>query len=125
MSTSFPPTALPEELQSKFHRPRVSLDVGDASELASRLVYPISYVTRQWRQAPTRVRISQVLMVKGVKHLPTELQVPVLGDVELLDQRRIHVPEAWVARCRSEEHTSELQSPLNLVCRLLLEKKKQ
>src|SRR5256885_6436429 len=35
----------------------------------------------------------------------------------------------WVVRCRSrqlrsEEHTSELQSPCNLVCRLLLEKKK-
>src|SRR5260370_27253609 len=30
---------------------------------------------------------------------------------------------AW-ARGRSEEHTSELQSHLNLVCRLLLEKKK-
>src|SRR2546426_4142697 len=28
------------------------------------------------------------------------------------------------AACRSEEHTSELQSPCNLVCRLLLEKKK-
>src|SRR5256885_13317809 len=27
-------------------------------------------------------------------------------------------------RLRSEEHTSELQSPCNLVCRLLLEKKK-
>src|SRR5256885_5552725 len=27
------------------------------------------------------------------------------------------------ARARSEEHTSELQSPCNLVCRLLLEKK--
>src|SRR5256885_9995222 len=27
------------------------------------------------------------------------------------------------ARSRSEEHTSELQSPCNLVCRLLLEKK--
>src|SRR2546429_3033578 len=27
--------------------------------------------------------------------------------------------------CRSEEHTSELQSRLHLVCRLLLEKKKQ
>src|SRR5256885_10113523 len=27
-------------------------------------------------------------------------------------------------RTRSEEHTSELQSPCNLVCRLLLEKKK-
>src|SRR6516162_2638028 len=31
-----------------------------------------------------------------------------------------------ICRCakRSEEHTSELQSPCNLVCRLLLEKKK-
>src|SRR5256885_3232696 len=28
------------------------------------------------------------------------------------------------SRLRSEEHTSELQSPCNLVCRLLLEKKK-
>src|SRR5260370_31633060 len=30
-----------------------------------------------------------------------------------------------LVRARSEEHTSELQSHLNLVCRLLLEKKKQ
>src|SRR5256885_13974513 len=29
-----------------------------------------------------------------------------------------------VGQRRSEEHTSELQSPCNLVCRLLLEKKK-
>src|SRR5256885_11585243 len=29
-----------------------------------------------------------------------------------------------IAKRRSEEHTSELQSPCNLVCRLLLEKKK-
>src|SRR2546426_8931009 len=29
------------------------------------------------------------------------------------------------AQVRSEEHTSELQSPCNLVCRLLLEKKKK
>src|SRR5258708_27935934 len=28
-------------------------------------------------------------------------------------------------KCRSEEHTSELQSPDHLVCRLLLEKKKR
>src|SRR5256885_8065788 len=28
-------------------------------------------------------------------------------------------------KVRSEEHTSELQSPCNLVCRLLLEKKKK
>src|SRR2546426_2401451 len=34
----------------------------------------------------------------------------------------------WILRGpeqRSEEHTSELQSPCNLVCRLLLEKKKK
>src|SRR5256885_5595680 len=30
-----------------------------------------------------------------------------------------------LAEFRSEEHTSELQSPCNLVCRLLLEKKHQ
>src|SRR2546426_2386273 len=32
--------------------------------------------------------------------------------------------ECDVIDSRSEEHTSELQSPCNLVCRLLLEKKK-
>src|SRR2546426_1667323 len=37
--------------------------------------------------------------------------------------RRRHRPRA-LRRGRSEEHTSELQSPCNLVCRLLLEKKK-
>src|SRR2546430_9047177 len=31
----------------------------------------------------------------------------------------------WYRRNRSEEHTSELQSQSNLVCRLLLEKKKR
>src|SRR5690348_17528743 len=33
--------------------------------------------------------------------------------------------QALVGRLRSEEHTSELQSPVHLVCRLLLEKKKK
>ena len=35
-----------------------------------------------------------------------------------------HGSYAWVRHPRSEEHTSELQSRRNLVCRLLLEKKK-
>src|SRR2546430_11559387 len=34
------------------------------------------------------------------------------------------VPQAGWTSARSEEHTSELQSQSNLVCRLLLEKKK-
>src|SRR5688500_20097035 len=43
-----------------------------------------------------------------------------LKKVELLDER-----DQARERARSEEHTSELQSPCNLVCRLLLEKKKE
>src|SRR6516162_6286431 len=35
-----------------------------------------------------------------------------------------HSPDRAPISSRSEEHTSELQSPCNLVCRLLLEKKK-
>src|SRR5256885_8859047 len=43
-------------------------------------------------------------------------------------QKRDDVRQVQDARAewdRSEEHTSELQSPCNLVCRLLLEKKKK
>src|SRR5256885_12231092 len=39
--------------------------------------------------------------------------------------RRTSAPLSSALRTRSEEHTSELQSPCNLVCRLLLEKKKK
>src|SRR5258708_29643536 len=37
---------------------------------------------------------------------------------------RTLIPQATFLSLRSEEHTSELQSPDHLVCRLLLEKKK-
>src|SRR2546426_5613550 len=55
-------------------------------------------------------------------------------DVFVLDRKgiggRLPLPLGENERCRmaglrSEEHTSELQSPCNLVCRLLLEKKKK
>src|SRR2546422_8521361 len=41
-----------------------------------------------------------------------------------IDAISIAAPNHWHAQ-RSEEHTSELQSRLHLVCRLLLEKKKK
>src|SRR5258708_28894222 len=41
----------------------------------------------------------------------------------VIPQHDTHCP-AYRPICRSEEHTSELQSPDHLVCRLLLEKKK-
>src|SRR5205807_10669548 len=41
-----------------------------------------------------------------------------------ISSRRGDVLQPALSNPRSEEHTSELQSPCNLVCRLLLEKKK-
>src|SRR5690606_39669346 len=47
----------------------------------------------------------------------------IAGKMNEATNRAISKPVAW--KNRSEEHTSELQSRENLVCRLLLEKKKQ
>src|SRR5437868_7578463 len=52
----------------------------------------------------------------------------VLGQWECYLERyhlRLWLAEQWSPRGRSEEHTSELQSRFDLVCRLLLEKKKK
>src|SRR5260370_31064417 len=50
--------------------------------------------------------------------------LPISGSRTSWD-RSVHSPRTFSRRPpRSEEHTSELQSHLNLVCRLLLEKKK-
>src|SRR2546430_8561680 len=53
---------------------------------------------------------------------PGERQEPGLREVGVLAEG--HLRAAQHDRGRSEEHTSELQSQSNLVCRLLLEKKK-
>src|SRR5256886_3646129 len=66
----------------------------------------------------------------GIKILPDFLermisrhQLVAVGKIDTI-HARIHM---WrtAHQDRSEEHTSELQSQSNLVCRLLLEKKKQ
>src|SRR5256885_8346157 len=48
---------------------------------------------------------------------------PALVDPGVTAQLECLLDEVVIGK-RSEEHTSELQSPCNLVCRLLLEKKK-
>src|SRR2546422_8609751 len=70
----------------------------------------------------------------GVEVEAVPPDVPADGDVELLGKRHRHLRGRGPRRDerhahprrleRSEEHTSELQSRLHLVCRLLLEKKK-
>src|SRR5256885_10110306 len=47
------------------------------------------------------------------------------GRQESVEGRNPELRRHDLAEGRSEEHTSELQSPCNLVCRLLLEKKKK
>src|SRR5256885_7602081 len=49
-----------------------------------------------------------------------------IGSMDMIHIDRKHGSRAFhkAVEQRSEEHTSELQSPCNLVCRLLLEKKK-
>src|SRR2546426_8612253 len=54
--------------------------------------------------------------------------VPLLGILGASGEgAQLHLGKAasHILDDRSEEHTSELQSPCNLVCRLLLEKKKK
>src|SRR2546429_6702188 len=61
-------------------------------------------------------------IVSGVENAPD----PDQGEVRTHEVTQDDVPEEYddKDRPRSEEHTSELQSRLHLVCRLLLEKKK-
>src|SRR2546426_11890330 len=58
-------------------------------------------------------RIREALAALQRQELERALRAQVAADLER------------VQAYRSEEHTSELQSPCNLVCRLLLEKKKK
>src|SRR5256885_7805809 len=54
------------------------------------------------------------VVLKGLETLSLRVKAQSAAALELA---------TWL-EARSEEHTSELQSPCNLVCRLLLEKKK-
>src|SRR5688572_31485820 len=73
-------------------------------------LFPYTTLFRSARRAARRARRRRVPPVRGVGPRVVRARL-----------RRHH---ARRAAARSEEHTSELQSQSNLVCRLLLEKKK-
>src|SRR2546422_5974856 len=81
----------------------------------------------------TRVETTAACTLEMVDGAPkiTKMELKVQGRVPGLDQAGFQkaAEEAKrgypVSKARSEEHTSELQSRLHLVCRLLLEKKKK
>src|SRR5438477_8804186 len=60
-------------------------------------------------------------------HVSEAWHVLVRGAADIPNSPSSGSPHIWVLLrvVRSEEHTSELQSHVNLVCRLLLEKKKK
>src|SRR2546426_6578605 len=59
-----------------------------------------------------------------VDQLDPKIRASIFGNVSTFILFRLNEKDAYCFK-RSEEHTSELQSPCNLVCRLLLEKKKK
>src|SRR5260370_18451931 len=81
-------------------------------------LFPYTTLFRSVDRSRTRVFAFLNIVGQGMRGVRFERD---LGDMEV-------GPTAAMARrqtgLRSEEHTSELQSHLNLVCRLLLEKKK-
>src|SRR3989454_5029576 len=66
--------------------------------------------TCSWRDSPPRWSSRSTPSCRGTSPFPSCLA---------------GTPPSSRRTSRSEEHTSELQSPCNLVCRLLLEKKKK
>src|SRR5256885_3437599 len=67
----------------------------------------------------------QCMESSSVVHLPATVKSWVLVSLPATVTLAVCVPYFSCHASRSEEHTSELQSPCNLVCRLLLEKKKK
>src|SRR2546427_9550582 len=85
----------------------------------------ISFFFLMIRRPPRSTLFPYTTLFRSIPWPPTQrdrvrILDPVFGEVDIAEdtnQRR--------DRTRSEEHTSELQSQSNLVCRLLLEKKKK
>src|SRR2546427_9124113 len=84
-------------------------------------LFPYTTLFRSWgstssRQANRSPRACQGVGLLAFPAEPEDLQAVVVGPERHLLREQPDHP-------RSEEHTSELQSQSNLVCRLLLEKK--
>src|SRR5256885_4727797 len=75
------------------------------------------------RRPPRSTLFPYTTLFRSLPHLPADRPRYVMGvgyPEEIVEYAAMGVD----MMDRSEEHTSELQSPCNLVCRLLLEKKK-
>src|SRR5260370_5117413 len=87
-------------------------------------LFPYTTLFRSLRSGGCRSRYHLGCGVDFAQVNPSNLVQTVEADNRAvpLSHGEVH---SSIVRLRSEEHTSELQSHLNLVCRLLLEKKKK
>src|SRR5256885_6000146 len=90
-------------------------------------LFPYTTLFRSTRECPIEGRVLRDVLrgIKGTGADAVVVSVDPWADTPASARtfaERAGWPGNWQ---RSEEHTSELQSPCNLVCRLLLEKKKK
>src|SRR5688500_20049720 len=83
-------------------------------------LFPYTTLFRSARE-PALARGGRCRRSRGARARGPRSRLPRPGLRDRAERRRRPPP----AFSRSEEHTSELQSPCKLVCRLLLEKKKK
>src|SRR2546429_4139533 len=74
---------------------------------------------------PTAILCSNDMTAIGVMRKCYEDGISIPRDLSVVGFDDIRLAQFMLPPLRSEEHTSELQSRLHLVCRLLLEKKKK
>src|SRR5258708_17385551 len=86
-------------------------------------LFPYTTLFRSKKAAAVSTALVGSLFGQTSLHIQPLKQVEVKPRVGIITQAPLRLPEV-IERVRSEEHTSELQSPDHLVCRLLLEKKK-
>src|SRR3712207_7633072 len=87
-------------------------------------LFPYTTLFRSPAPCPCRGPDAQQGDARGLPHGPRAAGVAAGPGPEAVGRARTDQGAAEPARTRSEEHTSELQSRQYLVCRLLLEKKK-
>src|SRR2546427_8682025 len=93
-------------------------------------LFPYTTLFRSQSVSNVIKELGQVFLNMRLPHLKAQPLVKGISKKKAVDEARIHAGNAdhtaaSGSRNRSEEHTSELQSQSNLVCRLLLEKKKK
>src|SRR5688572_25272154 len=102
----------------------VSVLVG-SNLLASHLKYYIADLGHSVANLRFHTFLDLARSLSSAKRLmKPKARLPQLGTSWILEEILEQTPEVFREVSRSEEHTSELQSQSNLVCRLLLEKKK-